>query len=343
MDVARRISLQFDSAAVASGTHVNLSAVRTDENHLWAAGDETATIERFTLVDAGAYADHVTFNLADLLTLPGGPVDEVDVEGLARHGPYLWAVGSHSGKRKKIKPHHSDAKAASRLAKVSAEPGRRVLARLAIADGTPVPVTPDGYRSAALGKPGILDQLSDDEHLSPFLTIPGKDNGFDIEGIAVHGDPGQERLFVGLRGPVLRGWATVLELAPREDDGMLSLAPVSNTSRYRKHFLDLDGLGVRDLSRHGDDLLILAGPSMSLDGPVRVYRWPGAGQIDAPEIVHRSELHHELDLPFGAGTDHAEGIAVLPDDEILVVYDSPDPARMPRPGTVLADVVRLPG
>ncbi|MGH8968027.1 MAG: DUF3616 domain-containing protein, partial [Actinomycetes bacterium] len=107
--------------------------------------------------------------------------------------------------------------------------------------------------------------------------------------------------------------------------------------------LDLDGLGVRDLCRHNDDLLILAGPSMDLDGPVRVYRWRGTAQIDAPEVVHRAELQHELDLPFGAGTDHAEGIAVLPDGALLVVYDSPDPARMPNHGTVLADVVRLPG
>lgn len=342
MGVDRRVSLRFGSEAVESGTHVNLSAVRTDGDYLWVAGDETATVERLRRTGAGEYADHVTFNLADMLALPGGPADEVDVEGLARHGPYLWAVGSHSSKRKKIKSRHSDTKAANRLARLSEEPGRRVLARLAIVDGAPVAATPDGHRSAALGKPGILDELGDDEHLAPFLAIPGKDNGFDIEGIAVHGQPGRERLFVGLRGPVLRGWAAVLELAPREADGALSLAPLAD-ARYRKHFLDLDGLGVRDLCRHGEDLLILAGPSMALDGPVRVYRWRGTAHIDAPDVVHRAELHHELDLPFGPGTDHAEGIALLSDDELLVVYDSPDPARMPSPGTVLADVVRLPG
>lgn len=343
MDIDRRVSLRFGSGAVESATHTNLSAVRTDGDYLWVAGDETATVERFRLVDAGRYAEHVTFDLADVIELPGGPVDEVDVEGLARHGPFLWAVGSHSSKRKKIKAHHSDAKAADRLAKVSEEPGRRVLARLAIADGVPVAESPDGHRSAALGRPGIFDLLDDDEHLSAFLAIPGKDNGLDIEGIAVHGDPGEERVFVGLRGPVLRGWATVLEFAPREDDGELSLARLDDDERYRKHFLDLDGLGVRDLCPHGEDLLILAGPSMDLDGPVRVFRWRGAALIDAPDVVHRSELHHELELPFGAGTDHAEGIAVLSDDELLVVYDSPDPARMPERGTVLADVVRLPG
>ena len=38
--------------------------------------------------------------------------------------------------------------------------------------------------------------------------IPGKDNGIDCEGLAVAGD----RVFIGLRGPVLRGWAMIIEL-----------------------------------------------------------------------------------------------------------------------------------
>ena len=35
---------------------------------------------------------------------------------------------------------------------------------------------------------------------------------------------------------------------------------------YRKHLLELGGLGIRDLCVDGDDLLILAGPTMDLDG-----------------------------------------------------------------------------
>ena len=41
-------------------------------------------------------------------------------------------------------------------------------------------------------------------------------------------------------------------------------------------FLPLAGLGVRDLHLDGDDLLLLAGPTMVLDGAVRVFRWVGA-------------------------------------------------------------------
>lgn len=188
-----------------------------------------------------------------------------------------------------------------------------------------------------------MDLLDEDEHLAPFLAIPGKDNGLDVEGIAVAGEPGAERVFLGLRGPVLRGWAVVLQVAPREDGDELRLAPVEGKQRYLKHFLDLDGLGIRDLCPQGDDLLVLAGPSMDLDGPVRVYRWPGAARIEAPDVVHRDELRREIDLPYGEGDDHAEGIALLPSGELLVVYDSPARSRLTDPGTVLADVVAAGG
>ena len=49
----------------------------------------------------------------------------------------------------------------------------------------------------------------------------------------------------------------------------------------------------------------------------------------------------ELDLPYDVGTDHAEGIGLLDDQRLLVVYDSPSPGRLIRDG-VTADVVVLP-
>src|SRR4029453_7712258 len=65
----------------------------------------------------------------------------------------------------------------------------------------------------------LTDALTQDKHLQSFLAIPGKDNGFDIEGLAFVGN----RLFIGLRGPVLRGWAVILEVEPQEDDTNPSL------------------------------------------------------------------------------------------------------------------------
>ncbi len=33
----------------------------------------------------------------------------------------------------------------------------------------------------------LLDELKDDEHVGAFLHIPGKDNGFDTEGLEING------------------------------------------------------------------------------------------------------------------------------------------------------------
>ncbi|QXG76378.1 DUF3616 domain-containing protein [Modestobacter sp. L9-4] len=350
MGIERTVRLSFSADARAAGTHTNLSAVRSDGPVLWVAGDETATVERL-VADADGYGGQTSHRLADLVDLPGGDADEeADVEGLARHGDFLWAVGSHSLRRKRVKDHHEGDKALRRLARVSGQANRQVLVRIPVAtvDGLPTPVrelTVDGveHRAAVFGAHGedLRDLLADDEHLAPFLPIPGKDNGLDVEGIAVAGD----RVLLGLRGPVLRGWAVVLELRPETDPDhprRLRLRPFPDGRRYRTHVLRMAGLGVRDLCPDGDDLLVLAGPTMDLDGPVRVYRWHDALTAEAPQVVRDDALTRELDLPYGDGDDHAEGIGLLGSDRLLVVYDSPAPGRLHDHG-VDADVVRLPG
>lgn len=81
--------------------------------------------------------------------------------------------------------------------------------------------------------------------------------------------------------------------------------------RYRKHFLDLRGLGVRDLCHHGDDLLVLAGPTMEFDGRTAVFRWRGALTSQEEAVLHTGELRREFDVAFGKGEDRADGITVL--------------------------------
>jgi len=360
-EVAGTVRLRFHSDSREQETHVNLSAVRLDGRCLWVAGDETATVERLVGSDDGAEFDNQTsYNLADMVDLAGGADEEADIEGLARSGSFLWAVGSHSLKRKRVKKKHDGAKAFARLATVRGEDNRQVLVRIPVEpddQGLPRPVAKadlagEHSTAAVLGGAGsesLRDLLADDEHLAPFLPIPGKDNGLDIEGIAVRG----KRVYLGLRGPVLRGWAFLLELAPYVDPdepGRLKLRDLSDGRRYAKHLLDLGGLGIRDLCPHGDDLLVLSGPTMDLDGPVRLYRWLGGCTVEAPTVVRGDDLVHEADLPYGHGVDHAEGIDVLepaaggPEGgpRVLVVYDSPAPERLGSDGSVLADVLRLP-
>ncbi len=305
------VELRFDHASREAQTHTNLSALRVDASGLWVAGDETATIERLTWT--GERYDHErTFHLADYVDLPAGRDDEADIEGIANTDGVLWAVGSHSLKRRKAKPADPE-KVARRLATVIREPNRFIVVRLPL-EG------PDAVGKGAV-LTGLADVLADDPHLGPFTAIPGKDNGLDIEGVALLG----ERVFLGLRGPVLRGWGVVLELDVQDSGrGRLRLRS------FRKHFLDMGGLGVRDLCPYGDGLLILAGPSMSLDGPATLMLWSGEGQ---PTFVR--------DLPYGVGCDHPEGMAVLGDGRLMVVYDSPAPERLTPEGGVLADIITI--
>ena len=353
MTVDYTVRLRLSDESQAAATHTNLSAIRLDGRALWIAGDETVTIERLIADDAERpteFGAETRFRLADFVNLPGHDADEeADVEGLARTGHFLWAVGSHSLRRKQIKDRHEGQKALRRLARVEGQTNRQILVRLPIAevDGIPTPVREleaDGvlHRAAALGiRDDLRRLLRDDEHLAPFLPIPGKDNGLDIEGIAVRGD----RVYLGLRGPVLRGWAFVLELRPYvvdTDPSRLRLHRFDDGLPYRKHVLDLDGLGVRDLCPDGDDLLVLAGPTMDLDGPVRIYRWHGGSIVPVPTIVRADLISRELELTYGEGDDHAEGLSLLGSDRVLVVYDSPAAIRLEADGAVLADVLKLP-
>lgn len=355
MTVERTVRLRFGDAARSQGTHTNLSGVRCDGPVLWVAGDESATVERLVADDQDdpdTYGGQVSYRLADLVPLPSAgnedeSDEEADIEGLARTGGWLWAVGSHSLRRKRIKDKHDGDKALRRLAKVGGQKNRQVLTRIPVADldGLPGLVREAGDRRAAVfGSHGedLRDLLADDPLLAPFLPIPGKDNGLDIEGIAVSDD----RVYLGLRGPVLRGWAVVLELRPEDGDadGRLALRAFPDGRRYRTHVLDLRGLGVRDLCPHGEDLLVLAGPSMDLDGPVHVFRWHGGCATSAPTVVRGDALTPVVDLPYGEGTDHPEGIGLIGSDEdprLIVVYDSPGPERLSDDGSVTADIVRI--
>ncbi|KQQ97694.1 hypothetical protein ASF77_06300 [Massilia sp. Leaf139] len=350
-----------------------LSVVLRMGRTLWLANDETVSLERLTLEEKDSTGrssftrDHRQFALHDFLRLPlpahgetADDINEADIEGLACDGKYLWLTGSHSLRRKQPRADDGTKKAHKRLCSVSKDGNRYLIGRIPIAEqeGAPGEYTlareagrKDRKRTAAMLRGDehgneLTALLADDPHFGPFLAIPGKDNGFDIEGIAV----AAKQLLLGLRGPVLRGWAAIIAIAPVEDAeaGWLRLGPVDDEGALlRKHFLDLGGLGIRDLCVQGDDLLILAGPTMDLDGPVRLYRWAGGVLAGRDAVVPAGQLEHLVDLPYGAGVDHPEGITLFDDklgagDELLVVYDSASPGRQIGESTVLADVFALP-
>jgi hypothetical protein len=335
----------------------NLSAIARDGDTLFAADDESPAICRLMQGQGQDWRQVGVTRLADMVPdLPGGPDGEMDIEGLDVHSEYLWIVGSHSLAREQPKKKDEPQAAIARLGKPPRDdPNRRFLGRVPIIApmvagpvelGTHAPGAPGHDLAVAhlpmQGQGGLVGLLRQDEHLGRFVNIPAKENGFDIEGLAALGGG---RVFVGLRGPVLRGWAVILELQLTADGpGLLAAAPISDDGRrYRKHFLDLGGLGLREMTRAGGDLLLLAGPTMDIDGPVHVHRWRDALEVTGDTLVDRRRLAPPvLRLPYGEGCDHAEGMALIGQDELLVVYDSPAEARLADDHGLLADLFRLP-
>jgi hypothetical protein len=353
----------------------NLSAATLIGEDLWVASDELTSIERLTLGGGDVFGGHRSFQLSDLLRLPAAgqqksdgkaPDQEIDIEGLDFESGYLWLVGSHSIKRKNVSVEKDrgddDEKNINKLRKVEVEGNRFLAARVPVVrdeqtgESVLAATSPDRALSAAQLPCTMTDNAltravleADDDgnpdlHLAPWLSLPGKDNGFDIEGIAVSG----ERVFLGLRGPVLRGWAVLLELHVEDGaPGELKLKTIGPKGRaYRKHFLNLGGLGVRDLCVTGEDLSVLAGPTMTHDGPVRVFRWPGGAAETKETVVWPDEFAGlPLTVPGGEGVDRAEGMALVQGSDprsILVVYDTPSEGRKVGERGVRADVFELP-
>ncbi len=349
------INLQFNpNYYVQKDIRDGLSAVVKTGDYLWLAGDETAHIERLQHKDGDTYANHQTFSLHDFLPLPDLET-EIDIEGLDYQGHYLWLTGSHSLKRKKARPDgDNQAKEIKRLTEIKKEANRYVVARIPLLKNPDtgafelrakapnpehqqrtlvagmIPITKNGNE--------LMEALQKDEHLQSFFHIPGKDNGFDIEGMAVFND----RVFLGLRGPVLRGWAIILEIEFEHDSDENLKLKKQNGLKYKKHFLHLNGMGVRELCVQGKDLLILAGATMDLDATIAVYRWQDAFTHDPNELVKPQDIEKLFDVPHGFGTetgkDKAEGMTLLSKNEVLIVFDSPNHLRKTALSDVVADV-----
>ena len=322
----------------------NFSAATRVGNTLFLAADEAARLERFEIAGGGA-SGHESFQLADLLDL-ADPEGEADLEGLAVEDGYLWLVGSHARTRRKPEKEAGERIDLEALADLRDTRPRCLLGRVPLVESAQGwrPVKEHGDRRAGMvrqrKKGGKLARsLRKDRLLAPFARIPAKEGGIDVEGIAVCG----RRIALGLRGPVIGGHALMLELGfEARPSGRIKLR-----GKPCKRLLALAGLGIRDLKRRGDDLLILAGPTTGLDGPCALYLWPNWAEDPPadPAMVRLRRPERLLDLPYGIGDDHPEGLALW--DEagrtVLVVNDSPSSRRRGEGGRSTAcDLFALP-
>lgn len=314
----------------------NLSALAGRDGWLWLGGDEGRCLYRLERLAEHCYGKSVAMKLKDFGLAESKEHGESDIEGLALDGDRLWLVGSHSLRRRKV----TSSSGAPLTIPEESRRNAHLLGCLHL-DGLGRPrlgqrlsLRSDGSRDA------LSDALAADPRITPFLAIPSKDNGLDIEGIAAHGD----RLLVGLRGPVLRGVALVADLQVRgiadgnnlEDGPGNGIGAPLSLERLQLRLLDLDGLAVRDLAilPDSDDVLILAGPTMTLAGPCFIYRWSQALAPTEPPAVETPQpllcLRDGRPGRPGLGSDKPEGLELeRSGDQWLawVAYDDPTEAR----------------
>ncbi len=282
---------------------MDLSGVTVVGDYLVLGADEGHCLQILVRASDG---DH--WNLQQTVTLAKKD-QEVDIEAITFGGGHLYVAGSHSLRRRRVKSDLSVRKNRERLLDIGEQSSRNRLYRL-----------PFDPVSGVLGKAEYIDlskRLRKDPLLRPFTKLPSKENGVEIEGIAVRDD----RLYLGFRGPVLRdNYVPVMTLS------------FDRPKDYELCFVQLDGQGIRDLVALDQGFLILSGPVNDAPGPFCLWWWDGADQIPGRDrTVQEARWLGEVSTPGGA---FAEGLALLAEDagsaEVILVYDTDNAAQAVR-------------
>lgn len=257
----------------------NISAIAVKDDLLAVAADEGADILIFKRDKKFRYKEvaHQCIKLdGNKKCGKKGKREEIDIEGLAWGNKHLYVIGSHSLARKTVKKEKSAKKNRQRLLTLKAESSREQLFR--------VPIDKHGKleEGKKIKQVSLRDLFTTHPLLSRFRSIPSKENGIDIEGLAVKqvecdGEQ-RDRLYIGFRGPVLRGnLALIMKLDFKK--GKFNQTKIPKNPKI--HFLNFEGRGIRGMTELGDDgFLLLTGPvGDAVDTPrdfrYRIYRWDG--------------------------------------------------------------------
>ncbi|HQR52566.1 MAG TPA: DUF3616 domain-containing protein [Burkholderiales bacterium] len=273
-----------DEAVLACGTHHGevvklrgdidepgqLSGVAATGPFLVVVSDEVKHPTRVPVLKKNGAAYEVTGRVE----LPAGD-EEVDLEAVAVDGAEVYVTGSHAATRK-VRNGQPE------------EPRRRQSREQVFRFRLDV----DGKAAQVEGPRSLSPAIAADPVLGRFVGIAAKENGIDIEGLAVQ----DGHLHFGFRGPVLRN-GLVPVLTTRWDD---------LTGDAQVRYVRLDGRGIRDMAAVEGGFLILAGPVGDGDGSYRLYFWDGVDQSTDSDAARPQRL-----AEFAAGTGKPEGLAVL--------------------------------
>ena len=299
----------------------DLSAAQRLGDWLVVASDENAVVQFLERSEGHDYRFH------HALPLHAKPDVELDIEALALDGEQLYALGSHSRYRRRVRPDAEPDENSRRFSEVRYREHRDSLFRIAIDPDSGQPRGDMEHRS-------LRAVLESQPVLAPFLAAPGKENGVDFEGLAVV----DGLMLIGFRGPVLRhNYLPVLALRFDDIDACADPQPPAATA-CELRFLNLRGRGVRGMHTVTGGVLLIAGPVGDGRFDYHLYFWDGRDCFPSREAAGCRLV--DLGIIPGTHDAGAEGIAVLSENatgwEVLVVYDGvvggkPARFRVPRP------------
>lgn len=274
---------------------LNISGIVVNEQFMALVTDEGNQLELFKPSAKG-------WQSLQVITLTQS-LDEIDIEGVAWQAPYLYALGSHSAKRKKIKDGATQKENLKRLQETSLETARQQLFRVELNNQFDV---------TDIQSLSLQPELQADPIVNAFIGLPSKENGIDMEGLAID-DKG--RLFIGLRGPVLRGnIGMILRIETKKKRFEIK--------KSKWLYFDAEGRGVRGITETSDGFLVLTGAVGDQPMSYQVYRWSGKNAL-AGKDSKPSDFVYLCDLPDSKGKP--EGIQFLKQSaqhiEFVIVND----------------------
>ena len=179
----RSVWLDYRGARDRKALVANLSAAAFQNGVLWTASDEGRTIECLK-PHSGGFQLHRQVHLDDIFSaLPGGKDEaEADLESLDIADGCLWICGSHCRVRRQAQKTGSNRVDSRLLLRRS----RSLLGFASLASRGDNLVRP-GTALPYKGRGSLRRTLSRNPFVGPFVDLPSKENGLDIEGMTVLG------------------------------------------------------------------------------------------------------------------------------------------------------------
>lgn len=235
-----------------------------DTRWCYAVNDEKKYLQMFKIEGMVLTAEK-RIRLAEKLEFRDG--DELDTEAVTYGDGFVYVAGSHSVKRKTGEVQQS----------------RNLLFRFPVNPETGQPIfnpTNDAVDAQIERSSRLNAILFQHGVLAPFLGKSPRENGLNIEGMAVRGDTA----VFGLRQPSLSEGVGVLSV---------NLACLFKDAECRPVFVDLPvgaaNLGIRDIALHEDNFILLVGTAIGRELAFgQLFSWGGG--LDAPIKLTQFDL-----------------------------------------------------